>query len=213
MTAAASATRSTAACTARTSRRRCASCSPPWRPSPRTASPSRASPRPLPRQRPDREEPGLQRRDGAPRGAGHDPPAGREGGGAADGALEGQGRARLPHGEGGARDPLPLPPARDRGGGQPPLATRLAVPRAALTGHPELEAVAAVRSSPPPGRPFADPDPFREFVYPSAIEAKRAIADLLAIPLGRLTAEERAAIDAILRETLERAVVLTRVRA
>ena len=45
------------------------------------------------------------------------------------------------------------------------------------------------------------------------IEAKRAIADLLGAPLGQLTAEERAAIDAILGETLERGVVLARVRA
>jgi len=93
------------------------------------------------------------------------------------------------------------------------LAARLAVPRAALAGHPELEAVTDARSASPPSRPFVDPDPFRELVYPSAIEAKRAIADLLGVPLGRLAAEERAAIDAILGETLERAVVLARVRA
>jgi hypothetical protein len=33
------------------------------------------------------------------------------------------------------------------------------------------------------------------------------------VPLGQLAAEERAAIDAILGETLERGVVLARVRA
>ena len=93
------------------------------------------------------------------------------------------------------------------------LATRLMVPRAALAGHPELGTAAEVRPTPPPSRPFVDPDPFRELVYPSAIEAKRAIADLLGVPLGQLAAEERAAIDAILGETLERAVVLARVRA
>jgi hypothetical protein len=93
------------------------------------------------------------------------------------------------------------------------LAARLAVPRAALAGHPELEVVTDARSASPPSRPFVDPDPFRELVYPSAIEAKRAIADLLGVPLGRLAAEERAAIDAILGETLERGVVLARVRA
>ena len=64
-----------------------------------------------------------------------------------------------------------------------------------------------------PSRPFVDPDPFRELVYPSAIEAKRAIADLLGVPLGRLAAEERAAIDAILNETLARGLVLARIRA
>jgi len=93
------------------------------------------------------------------------------------------------------------------------LATKLAVPRAALAGHPELEAVADARSTPLPSRPFVDPDPFRELVYPSAIEAKRAIADLLGTPLGQLAAEERAAIDTILQETLERGLVLARVRA
>ena len=89
----------------------------------------------------------------------------------------------------------------------------LALPRTALAGHPELQTATDQRPALVPSRPFVDPDPFRELVYPSAIEAKRAIADLLGTPLGQLTAEERAAIDAILRETLERAVVLTRVRA
>jgi hypothetical protein len=94
------------------------------------------------------------------------------------------------------------------------LATRVALPRAALTGHPELkEAVTEAQPAPLPSRPFVDPDPFRELVYPSAIEAKRAIADLLGVPLGQLAAEERAAVDAILRETLERSLVLARVRA
>jgi hypothetical protein len=94
------------------------------------------------------------------------------------------------------------------------LAMRVALPRAALTGHPELkEAVAEAQPAPLPSRPFVDPDPFRELVYPSVIEAKRAIADLLGTPLGQLAAEERAAIDAILQETLERSLVLARVRA
>jgi len=75
------------------------------------------------------------------------------------------------------------------------------------------EAVADVRPALLPSRPFVDPDPFRELVYPSVIEAKRAIADLLGTPLGQLAAEERAAIDAILQETLERSLVLARVRS
>jgi hypothetical protein len=93
------------------------------------------------------------------------------------------------------------------------LATKLTVPRAALTGRPELETMIERRPALVPSRPFVDPDPFREFVYPSAIEAKRAIADLLGTPLGRLAAEERAAIDAILNETLARDLVLARIRA
>ena len=47
------------------------------------------------------------------------------------------------------------------------LATKLAVPRAALTGHPELEAVTDVQPALLPSRPFVDPDPFREPVHPS----------------------------------------------
>ena len=93
------------------------------------------------------------------------------------------------------------------------LATRLTIPRAALTGHAELEGIVDQRSAPLPSRPFVDPDPFREFVFPSAIEAKRAIADQLGTPLGQLAVEERAVIEAILRETLERSIVLARVRA
>ena len=93
------------------------------------------------------------------------------------------------------------------------LAAKLAVPRAALAAHPELEAAADARPAPLPSRPFVDPDPFRELVYPSSIEAERAIADLLGTPPGQLAAEERAAIDAILQETLDRGVVPARVRA
>jgi hypothetical protein len=93
------------------------------------------------------------------------------------------------------------------------LATKLMVPRAALAGRPELETAVGRRPALVPSRPFADPDPFRELVYPSAIEAKRAIADFLGVPLGQLAAEERAAIDAILNETLARDLVLARVRA
>jgi hypothetical protein len=39
-----------------------------------------------------------------------------------------------------------------------------------------------------------------------------AIADALGIPLARLSAEERAWIDALLRETLDKAAVLERVK-
>ena len=37
-----------------------------------------------------------------------------------------------------------------------------------------------------PTRPFVDPDPFQELTFPSVIDAKRAIADYLKQPLGRL---------------------------
>jgi hypothetical protein len=61
-------------------------------------------------------------------------------------------------------------------------------------------------------RPFDGPDPFHEPAFANPIAAKRAIADAFGTPLGRLSPEQRAAIDAILRETLERRSVLARVR-
>ena len=62
-------------------------------------------------------------------------------------------------------------------------------------------------------RPFSDPDPFQQLAYPSPLAAKQAIADELGMPLARLSADDRAFIDALLRDTLEKPVVLTRVRA
>ena len=52
--------------------------------------------------------------------------------------------------------------------------------------------------------PFSDPDPFQEFTYPTALLAKRAIAEYLAQPLAKLSAEQRAFIDALLAETLNK---------
>jgi hypothetical protein len=65
----------------------------------------------------------------------------------------------------------------------------------------------------PEQQPFSDPDPFQQLAYPSPLAAKRAIADELGLPLARLSADDRAFIDALLRDTLEKPVVLTRVRA
>lgn len=98
------------------------------------------------------------------------------------------------------------------------LADRLGLPRAALSGDTGIAAAIgppSVATAPPtaiPSVPFKDPDPFKELRYPSPLAAKLAIADYLATPLGRLTAEERAAIDAILAETLEKRVVIERIR-
>ena len=49
-------------------------------------------------------------------------------------------------------------------------------------------------------------------MYPSPLAAKHAIADELGMPLARLSADDRAFIDALLRETLEKPAVLTRIR-
>jgi hypothetical protein len=93
------------------------------------------------------------------------------------------------------------------------LAARIGLPRAALGGEEGgLSADAGRSLSPVTRRPFDGPDPFHEPPFPDPLAAKRAIADAFGTPLGRLTADQRAAIDAILRETLERRAVLARVR-
>ena len=93
------------------------------------------------------------------------------------------------------------------------LAARIGLPRAALSGEEAGLLADAGRSlSPLVRRPFDGPDPFHEPAFANPIAAKRAIADAFGTPLGRLSPEQRAAIDAILRETLERRAVLARVR-
>jgi hypothetical protein len=60
--------------------------------------------------------------------------------------------------------------------------------RAALSDYPTLSstlsAVEAVK------QPFTDPDPFPQLMFPSALEAKRAIADHLGMPLAKLLPEQ-----------------------
>jgi len=51
-----------------------------------------------------------------------------------------------------------------------------------------------------------------EYHFPTVIAAKLAIADDLAIPLARMSDEDRAFIDSILTETLNRSEVLARIR-
>src|SRR6266571_5948470 len=64
------------------------------------------------------------------------------------------------------------------------LAEQLSVPRAALSDYPTLlsplSAFEAVQ------QPFADPDPFHQLTFPNALDAKRAIADHLGMPLAKL---------------------------
>jgi hypothetical protein len=90
------------------------------------------------------------------------------------------------------------------------LAERLGLPRAALDGDEELSPLLgialAVRT-----RPFETTP--AESLYPNAVAPKLAIADALGLPLGRLPEEQRAWIDALLHETLDRAVVLYQLAA
>jgi len=93
------------------------------------------------------------------------------------------------------------------------LARRIGLTRAALGGE-EADLLADSGQSPSPvtRRPFAGLDPFHEPAFPNPIAAKRAIADAFGTPLGRLAPDQRATIDAILQETLDRRAVLARVR-
>lgn len=93
------------------------------------------------------------------------------------------------------------------------LAQGLVLPRTALEGNRELEFLAASQpKSEPAIIPFQEKDPFQEFTYPSILAAKRAIADSLALPLARLSEQERFFIDELLAQTLSKKVILERVQ-
>ena len=90
------------------------------------------------------------------------------------------------------------------------LAALLKAPRAALASYPGI--------APPPERRdlpatrFTDPDPFHELSYPTALAAKRAIAEFLGTPLAKLPPAKLAEINAIVAETLDKKLVIARVR-
>jgi hypothetical protein len=60
---------------------------------------------------------------------------------------------------------------------------------------------------------FQDPDPFNEFTFPNIIEAKKAIADYLGIPLSKLGPEQLEKINSILSETLKKKDVMDKIRS
>ena len=82
-----------------------------------------------------------------------------------------------------------------------------------LDGCPALASTSTERFLTSPRRAFADLDPFLEFTFINRVTAKLAIAAALAAPLVRLTDDERAFVDAVLAETLERRAVMARVMA
>ncbi|MCK5232181.1 MAG: DDE-type integrase/transposase/recombinase, partial [Desulfobulbaceae bacterium] len=59
---------------------------------------------------------------------------------------------------------------------------------------------------------FEDPDPFQEFTYPGILEAKKAIASYLGLPLSKLSEEEREKIDTILSGSLQKKEIMDQVR-
>jgi len=90
------------------------------------------------------------------------------------------------------------------------LAEHLSVPRAALSDYSTL--LSPLSAVEPVRQPFADPDPFHELTFPSALEAKRAIADHLGLPLAKLSPEQLDALNAVLRTTLAKPTVWEYVR-
>lgn len=97
------------------------------------------------------------------------------------------------------------------------LAKQLDLPRAALEGSRDLifaedTSMPDQPASQPIIKPFDDPDPFREFTYPSVFAAKMAIADYLGQPLTKLHPEQKAFIDGLLAESLSKKKVIERGR-
>jgi len=92
------------------------------------------------------------------------------------------------------------------------LADQLGLPRAVLTGGdrpmPSLPPAAAAASA----RRTPFPEPAVETAFATPLAARRAIADQLAMPLGRLPEPDRAFIDALLGETLDRQLIAARIR-
>ena len=64
----------------------------------------------------------------------------------------------------------------------------------------------------PVTQPFADADPFHELTFRSALDAKRAIADHLGMPLAKLAPDHLTALNTLLHATLAKPMVWDHVR-
>ena len=91
------------------------------------------------------------------------------------------------------------------------MAEHLALPQTALCEVPTLSA--SFTTFTPVTQPFADPDPFHEFTFRSALDAKRAIADHLGMPLAKLAPDQLATLNVLLTATLAKQTVWDHVRA
>jgi hypothetical protein len=93
------------------------------------------------------------------------------------------------------------------------LAQQIALPRSALSGDDDVVLIGAGPSSPKQVsiRPFRGPDPFHELSFPTLLAAKRAIADEVRLPLGRLSDDDCRSIDALVARTLSLPEVLAAV--
>lgn len=94
------------------------------------------------------------------------------------------------------------------------LAQQLALPRSALSGEDDVVLIGSLPTAAEhvPVRPFRDPDPFQELNFPTPLAAKRAIADEIRLPLGRLSDDDRGFIDALVARTLSRPELIAAVR-
>ncbi len=90
------------------------------------------------------------------------------------------------------------------------LAALLQVPRSALESYPGIAPLPDRRDI--PATRFADPDPFHELKFPTALAAKRAIAEFLGTPLAKLPSAKLEEINAIVADTLDKKLVIARVR-
>ena len=59
---------------------------------------------------------------------------------------------------------------------------------------------------------FIDPDPFQEYSFLNAIEAKKEISSYLGMPLAKLTAQQLQEIDRVLAETLIKKEMMEQIR-
>ena len=86
------------------------------------------------------------------------------------------------------------------------LASKLSVPRAALSGTDD--SLARVANVVPLRRqPFVDPDPYGQFTYGGRLDALRGVSDLLHRPLARLAEDDLAFINALVERTLDKATI------
>lgn len=91
------------------------------------------------------------------------------------------------------------------------LADQLGLPRAALNGGDRpLPSLPPGAGLPVRRTPF--PEPAADTAFATPLAARFAIANQLGLPLGRLDEADRAFINALLAETLDRAVIADRVR-
>jgi hypothetical protein len=91
------------------------------------------------------------------------------------------------------------------------LAERLGLPRAAVTGEHALRLLPQEEMMVIPSLPFDETDPM--LFFKNHVEAKLAIANELAIPLAKLSEQDKVWIEQMLTETLERSQVIARVRS